>query len=247
MKYSYITASVLALALMAGCSQVENTTQAAKSAATEAASTASEAANSAASSVKKNAGKIVATASAKPSPPGADIGEAPSGVYKSESGHAYIAFTYLHQGFSRPVLRWGEFDATVNLDAQNPTESTLSVTIPAASIDSGVAKFDEHLVSADFFDVANHPTITFTSTSLQEVQRGRGHLVGNLTMKGITKPVTLDVKLNKVGENFRSKAPMFGISATGRINRSDWDLGKYAPSVGNDVDLTIEVEFIKEG
>ena len=65
-------------------------------------------------------------------------------------------------------------------------------------------------------------------------------------MKGITKPVVLDVTLNKVGENFRSKKPMIGISAKTRIKRSDWDLGKYTPLVGDDVDISIEVEFIKD-
>jgi len=66
-------------------------------------------------------------------------------------------------------------------------------------------------------------------------------------MKGITKPVTLDVVLNKVGQHFRSKKPIFGISATGNIKRSDWDLGLYTPHVGDDVDITIEIEFVKEG
>ena len=65
-------------------------------------------------------------------------------------------------------------------------------------------------------------------------------------MKGITKPVKLDVTLNKVGENFRSKKPMMGISAKTRIKRSEWDLGKYTPLVGDDVDIKIEIEFIKE-
>jgi len=254
MKYAGITLSVLAMSLMVGCSQVEkaadtasaNANQVATSA-KQVATNAKDAASTASSTVKANAGKLVATASAKPSPPGVNIGEAPAGTYKSEAGHAYIAFTYLHQGYSKPVLRWGEFEATIELDPANPENTSLSVTIPAASIDSGVAKFDEHLVSADFFDVANHPVITFKSTNMEQRQIGKGRVTGDLTMKGITKPIKLDVKLNKIGENFRSKVPMFGISATGVIKRSDWDLGKYAPSVGDDVELTIEVEFQKEG
>ena len=168
------------------------------------------------------------------------------GVYKSEATHAYITFQYLHQGYARPTLRWNDFDATVNLDPSNPTASTLNVVIDTASIDSGVEKFDQHLVSPDFFDAAAHPKITFNSTSLIEASTGKGSITGDLTMKGITKPVELFVTLNKVGENFRSKKPMIGISATAKLKRSDWDLGKYTPVVGDDVDISIEVEFIKE-
>lgn len=175
----------------------------------------------------------------------ANISAAPAGIYVSEPGHAYITFQYLHQGYARPTLRWNEFTAKVKLDPENPTASKIKVKIDAASIDSGVAEFDKHLISADFFDVENHPEIVFKSTQLGQAADGSGTLTGDLTMKGITKPVTLDVTLNKVGENFRTQAPMFGISAKGQIKRSDWDLGKYAPFVGDEVDLSIEIEFIK--
>ena len=219
------------MALLTACSQASD-------AANSAADTASEKASQAASAVAQKAKDVV---------PGANISDAPAGIYKSEASHAYITFQYLHQGFTRPTLRWNEFEATVNLDPENPTDSTLSVTIEADSIDSGVAKFDEYLVSPDFFDVDNHPEITFVSKNLSQGLTGRGKLTGDLTMKGITKPVTLDVTLNKVGNHFRSKKPMMGISATGKLKRSDWDLGLYTPNVGDDVDISIEVEFIKDG
>jgi len=173
------------------------------------------------------------------------IGEIPSGTYKSESGHAYIAFTYSHQGYSNPIVRWGKFEATLNLDNETPTKSTLSVNIDPASVDTGVPKFDEHLLSADFFDVANHPNITFTSTSLKQMSGNKGAVTGDLMMNGVSKPITLDVKLNKVGKNFRSSVPMFGISATGALKRSDWGIDKYTP-MADDVKLMIEVEFQHE-
>ena len=222
-----LTLSIGALALITGCSL-----------ASDAAQKASDTTSQAASAVAQKAKEVV---------PGANIGDAPAGVYKSEATHAYITFQYLHQGYARPTLRWNDFDATIDLNPSSPTASTLSVTIDAASIDSGVEKFDDHLVTADFFDVENHPEITFVSTKLSQGITGRGKLTGDLTMKGITKPVTLDVVLNKVGQHFRSKKPVFGISATGNIKRSDWDLGLYTPHVGDDVDITIEIEFVKEG
>jgi len=230
MKLSHLTTTILALGLITGCAQAEQAASETKAAASDAA----------------NVVKTAAKDTMKPSAPGVEISGAVPGVYKSEATHAYITFQYLHQGYARPTLRWNEFDATVNLDPANPTASTLSVTINTDSIDSGVAKFDEHLVSADFFDADNHPEITFSSKSLNQIGVGKGKLMGELTMKGITKPVELDVVLNKVGENFRSKKPMMGISATTRIKRSEWDLGKYTPLVGDEVDINIEVEFIKE-
>ena len=176
-----------------------------------------------------------------------NIALAPAGEYVDEDTHAYIAFAYSHQGYSNPILRFNgdAFEARMNLVPEDPTASTLTVSIDPAEIDSGVDAFNEHLVSADMFDVATHPEITFTTTSLSMDSPTSGTLLGDLTMKGITKPLALDVTLNKVGENFRSKRPMFGVSATGKLKRSEWDLGYATPFVGDDVDLMIEVEFEK--
>lgn len=174
-----------------------------------------------------------------------DFSAISSGTYTDEDGHAYIQFSYDHQGYSRPILRWSEFDATVNYDAENPGNSTLSVSIPAASIDSMVPAFDDHLKSADFFDVENFPTITFESTSITVNPDGTGTITGDLTVKDITKSITFDGVINKVGQNFRSGVDMFGISGTGTMLRSDYGVGKYAPNVGDEVELVMEVEFQK--
>lgn len=240
MKLSHLTISVLAAGLLMACAQAENTANAAAAKTSQAVQKTTD--------KMKDTVKVAADASKalKPSAPGVNVSEAVAGVYKSEASHAYITFQYLHQGYARPTLRWNDFEATVKLNPENPQNSTLSVTIDTGSIDSGVDKFDEHLVSADFFDADNHPEITFESTSMNQISLGNGKVMGDLTMKGVTKPVELDVVLNKVGENFRSKKPMIGISAKTRIKRSDWDLGKYTPLVGDEVDINIEVEFIKE-
>jgi len=191
-----------------------------------------------------NSSEEAKTAVATALTPAANIADAPSGVYKSEAGHAYIAMSYDHQGFARPILRWGAFDATVNVDSENPEKSTLEVVIDAASIDTGVEKFDQHLVSADFFDVENHPKITFTSSAMSQIVQGRGKVTGELTIKDITKPVTMDVTLNKVGNHFQSGVDMFGISAKTTLRRDDFGVGKYGV-VGQEVEVQIEVEFQK--
>ena len=238
MKILHLTTSILAAGLLIGCAQAENAAESAAAKTTEAAQKVSDKAKETVKSAADTAKSV------KPSAPGVDIGAAPSGTYIAEATHAYIAFSYSHQGYSNPILRWKKFDANLELDSANPESSSLMVTIPSDAIDSGVAKFDEHLVGADFFDAANHPVITFKSTDMDQIYTGTGRVTGDLTIKGNTKPITLNVKLNKVGKHFRSGKDMFGISATGYLKRSEYGVDKYAP-MGDDVKLMIEVEFQK--
>ena len=88
---------------------------------------------------------------------GADLSALPSGTYKSEQGHAYVAFQYWHQEYSRPIIRWGTTDATIVFDNENPENSTLSVSLPTEDLDTGVEAWDKHIKSADFFDVETIP------------------------------------------------------------------------------------------
>lgn len=174
-----------------------------------------------------------------------DFSVIPSGTYMDEDDHAYIQFSYDHQGYSRPVLRWSEFDATVEYDAEAPENSTLAVTIPVASIDSMVPKFNAHLKSDDFFDVETYPTISFRSTSVNVDPDGTGTITGDLTIKDITRPITLEGRLNKAGQHSSSGDDMFGISGTGILKRSDFDVDIYVPMVGDEVELVMEIEFRK--
>jgi len=175
---------------------------------------------------------------------GADLSELPSGTYKSEQGHAYVAFQYWHQGFSKPIIRWGTTDATVTFDADNPENSTLTVILPVDDIDTGVPLWDEHIKEEGFFDVANYPEVKFVSTDITQIKDGYGTLTGDLTIKGTTKPFTLTGTINKVGKHFRSGVDMFGVSAKGQLKRSDFGVDKYAPSA-DDIEIMIEVEFQK--
>ena len=223
-----ITASAFALSLLAGCSgQVENAADKVASAANDVATKTADAAGNMADSVK-----------------GPDISTLPSGIYESDSGHAYIAFSYNHSGYSNPILRWTDFGATVILNSENVEKSGVGVTINSASVDSGVKVWDEKLVGPDWFDAANFPQISFQSTDVNQTLLGNGKLTGTLSMKGVEKPITLDVKLNKIGEHFRSKKPMFGISATGSLKRSDFGIDQYTPNA-DEVKLVVEVEFIQ--
>ncbi len=176
-----------------------------------------------------------------------DLSKAPAGEYELEKTHAYVALSYSHQGFSRPILLFRDIDASISVDVDNIKNSTLSVKIDPASIDSGVEIFNEHLLGEKLFDVRKYPNASFESTSFKLLANGHYRLRGKLTVKGVTKPIELDVTFNKGGMHRHFKVPHLGFSATGTVARSQWGLSLGVPFVGDKVELTIEVEFIKKG
>ena len=169
----------------------------------------------------------------------------PSGTYELENTHGYITFSYSHLGFSTPHVGFNSFDVSLEANSEDPTQSQVSVTIDAASIDSRVAEFDEHLVGPDYFDVANHPDITFTSTGMVATGENTFDVTGDLTVKGVTKPVTLAATINKAADHPMRGVPTIGLSATGTVSRTELGLGKFVPAVGDEVTLFITVELIK--
>ena len=174
----------------------------------------------------------------------ADLSSVPSGLYTLDSSHGYITFTYSHLGFSNPRVGFNSFDAKLELDSDAPENSTIGVTIDASSIDSRVAEFNEHLNSSDFFNTAEHPTITFESTKVETTGDNTFDVTGNLTILGTTKPVTLAATINKAANHPMKDVPTVGVSASARINRSEWGLGAYVPAVSDEVVLSIEVELL---
>lgn len=174
----------------------------------------------------------------------ADLSAARSGLYTPDPHHHHLLFNYAHQGYSVSWVRWRDWTGELNWNAEDPEASTIAVTIDARGVDSGVDEFDGHLMGESFFDAANHPTIAFTSTSLERTGPNAGKMTGDLTIKGVTKPVTLDVVLNKAGFDERANAYRLGFSAKGEVNRSDFGLDLYAPFVSNEVNLVIESEFM---
>ena len=176
----------------------------------------------------------------------ADLSNVPSGKYTLDSSHGYITFTYSHLGFSNPRVGFNSFDAVLDLNSGDPESSTVEVTIDAASIDSRVAEFNEHLNGADFFNTAEYPTITFKSTSVAATGATTFDVTGDLTILGTTKPVTLATTINKAADHPMLNVPTVGVSASTTLLRSEWGLGAYVPAVSDEIELSIEVELLSE-
>lgn len=167
----------------------------------------------------------------------------PSGKYGLDKTHGYITFSYSHLGFSNPEVGFNEFDVDLTLDAETISASTFTVTIAADSIDSRVAEFDRHLKGADYFDVENHKDIVFVSESLTMTSATTADIAGNLSIRGVSHPITLNAVLNKAGMHPLLRVPALGVSASAVISRSKWGLTKYVPMVSDAVELRIEVEL----
>ena len=130
-------------------------------------------------------------------------------------------------------------------DATDVTKSTVEVKLPLSGLNSFTAKFDEHLKSADFFDAAKFADATFKSTKVEAAGTNKLTVTGDLTIKGITKPVTLDAEFYGAGANPMNKKENVGFVATGTIKRSDFGMGGFVPVVGDNVELKIIVAFQK--
>jgi polyisoprenoid-binding protein YceI len=165
--------------------------------------------------------------------------------YTFEPTHSQVNFTYMHLGLSQQTQQLRTVGGTLMLDAEDLTKSSVDVTIDMNSIDTGVAKFDEHLKSADFFDTAQFPTATFKSTAVEKAGDNKLKVAGDLTLHGVTRPVVLDVTVNKLGEHPMAKKPAAGFNATTTVKRSDFGLGGYVPAVGDEVAISIASEFLK--
>lgn len=167
----------------------------------------------------------------------------PSGEYTLDKSHGYITISYSHLGFSNPHVGFDEFEVELDLDADQPENSTLDVVINARAVDSRVEEFNEHLNGEQFFDTENHPTITFKSTNIEHVTGHQFKVSGDLTIKDVTKPVVLDATINKAAEHPMRKVPTLGISASGKVLRSDWGLSRAVPYVSDEVTIDIDVEL----
>lgn len=174
--------------------------------------------------------------------PAAEAITAVSGTYQLDPTHTDVLAQWTHFGFSQPSAHFGISEGTLVYDAADVAKSSVQVTMPITGIDTFVDKLDEHLQSAEFFDAGKFPNATFKSTSVAAAGTNKLTVSGDLTIKDITKPVTLEVTLNGAGEHAMLKKQAIGFSATATIKRTDFGVGAYAPNVSDEVQLRITTE-----
>lgn len=169
-------------------------------------------------------------------------GSAAAATYKIDPRHTQVFFTYGHNQYSHLSGRLNEVDGTLEFDPKNLAASSISLELPLSSLSTGVPGLDEHMKSADFFDAEKFPKATFKSTQVKVKDASHFDLLGNLTIKGVTKPATFAVTLNHAGENPRRKTPMAGFDAVATIKRSDFGVD-YMLQVGTDeVQIRVSME-----
>lgn len=163
-------------------------------------------------------------------------------TYKLDPNHTNVLASWNHLGFSTPSVNFGKVDGTLVYDAANVGKSSVQVTLPLSGLSALADNFYDHLTSEGWFDAAKYPEATFKSTKVEAAGAGKLKVTGDLTIKGVTKPVVLDVVLNKAGEHPMSKQPAIGFNATATVKRSDFGLGKLVPAVSDEVSLRITTE-----
>lgn len=178
-----------------------------------------------------------------PLPGAPDSNRVVAGLYHVDTNHTQVVWTVNHMGISPLSGAIAASGGTLEFDPSNTSAAKVTVRFNIADMSTTAPAFTEHLLSADFFEANKHPTATFTSTSVQASGQ-EAKITGNLTIKGITRPVTLDADFFGAGTNPMSKKLEVGFSATTQIKRSDFDLGYGVPDVTPDeVDLRIAAAF----
>lgn len=186
------------------------------------------------------AGIAIAAGAQVPGAP--DLTRIKAGIYKVDTNHTQVNWTVNHLGIAPLSGAIGASGGTLRIDPADPKAAKVSITFVVADMTTISPAFTKHLSGADFFNVAKYPTATFSSVSVQP-SGGSAKIIGNLTVKGVTKPVALNARFFGAGINPMSKKTNLGFVATASIKRSDFGLGYAAPAVGDELELAIHATF----
>jgi polyisoprenoid-binding protein YceI len=155
--------------------------------------------------------------------------------------HSAVVFSWNHFGFSNPLARFEQIEGEVRLDASDLGKSTVQVALALDGVRTGVPALDQRLKSAQFFDAAAHPAITFKSTRVEQLVPGQLRITGELSMGGVTRPAVLQAKLNKIQAE-AGKVNRAGFDAETIVRRSDFGLDRYVPAVSDEISVRITLE-----
>ena len=196
--------------------------------------------------MSKHSSVLVAVVTVSSALATATLAHAAEETYSIDTNHTHATFAFQHLGFSTFHGKVPARGGTVVIDREART-GRVDVEFDPNAVATGVPKFEEHLRSPDFFEVAKHPTANFKSSQITFDEKGAPKtVVGDLTIKGITKPVTLQVNSFNCGTHPMAKVPACGANASASIKRSDYDMAFAIPAVPDEIKLEIEVEAMKK-
>ncbi|MEM9012715.1 MAG: YceI family protein [Pseudomonadota bacterium] len=181
------------------------------------------------------------------------VGAAAAETYTFDPGHTQVRASWDHAGMSEQSVHFRTVNGSVEFDLDNIDATEITVEIPLESIDTGIEAFDGHMAGADLFNTAEFPTATFVSTGVERTGDTSAKVTGDLTIRGVTNPITLDVSINAHGEHPLGQfIPYFegnwiGLTATGTVNRSDWGLDLFLGPVSDEIDIFISTEMKGSG
>ncbi|MEM1288001.1 MAG: YceI family protein [Pseudomonadota bacterium] len=178
----------------------------------------------------------------------------PSGTYAIDAGHTSLFWSVSHFGFSNYTARLNSVDATVELNAEDITQSSLTATIDMTSVNTDYpfaerTDFDEELRGEQWLNAGNFPEATFTSTEIVKTGDSTATITGDLTFLGVTLPMTLDAELIGFAETYPVpvvQGAVFGVQATGTFDRTEFGFATFAPNIGAEVTIELNAEFIQQ-
>jgi polyisoprenoid-binding protein YceI len=166
-------------------------------------------------------------------------------TYVLDASHSQIVFSYNHLGYSTTYGMFSGFEGEIQFDQAAPAASSVTVSFPVRSMLTGWEERFAHFMAPDFFDAADDEMVSFASTYIEVTGNKTAKITGDLTLNGVTKPVVLDATLNQTGDHPMAGKPWAGFDATATVLRSDFNLGKFAPYVSDEVQLMISIEASK--
>ena len=178
-----------------------------------------------------------------PTEPTRDPAAVQAGTYDVEPLHTRVLFSVSHMGFTTWYGEFTNVSGSLNLDPKKPAGSALEIHIPVATVSTTNAKLDGELKSDQWLDATQFPEMVFKATKVTETGKDTAKVTGDLTLHGVTRPVTLAVKFNGAGTNPLDKKYTAGFEVSGKIKRSDFGVKTYVPLIGDDVDLIISAGF----
>lgn len=165
--------------------------------------------------------------------------------WQLDNSHTNVGFSVEHMGFSTVIGHFGDVDGTIEFDLKNPNQTQLDFVIDTDSIDTAWEARDEHLKTEDFFNVKEYPTMSFKSTQVNFVNPQQAKVMGDFTMLGQTKPLTLNLTLKKIANSPMTNEPVIGFRATGNIDRTAYGMDAYAQGITTSVPIQIDGELVE--